>query len=251
MGTEIFLQSLDLPDSCIVQKTIYKKYFYDNAGLRSLDKKLFTSNIEKVTWQYCLKPQTINIRPYTDDEYEFLEIQIIEAELKEKNRYQRIAEIIMRSIPYPIILQLTYEKELMVVAGIPRKNLADSQRLTIEEFIYSPWIKSADIEVQDKKFFKNIHSSNISFTNLFRFYLDFVDQLHLYNAAKLLGRELKEDDPLKAKQLFLEIKKLQDDLRLLRSDLKKETMFHRKIELNLQIKELEQKIKALLNELGR
>jgi len=73
MGTEIFLTSLNLPASCVLGKTIFKKQFYDNAGLSAADKKLITNNVEKVIWQYCLKPDTINIQPYIDEEQEYLD----------------------------------------------------------------------------------------------------------------------------------------------------------------------------------
>ena len=52
---------LNIPDSCFVGSTIYKKLFYENAHLSSSDKSLFTDTINKVVWLYCLKPETINI----------------------------------------------------------------------------------------------------------------------------------------------------------------------------------------------
>lgn len=245
MGTEIFLTSLNLPDSCELGNTIFKKQFYDNARLSAADKKLITNNVEKVVWQYCLKPDTINIQPYSDEEREFLEIQVIEARLHNDNQHKRLAEIIMRSIPYPMILQLTYYGSLMTAAGMPRINLADKQKHTIDEFVYSPWMDSSQLSQLDRDFLASIQASKLSFTNFYRFYSDFVDQLHLYNAAKLVGGILRDIDPKEAQRLHAEITEIERELVSLRAKLKKETMFNRKVELNVKIKKYEEQINEL------
>ena len=249
MGTEIFLTSLKLPARCELGNTIFKKQFYDNARMSAADKKLITNHVEKVVWQYCLKPDTINIQPYHDDEHEYLEVQVIEARLKDKARHQRIAEIIMRAIPYPMILQLTYGTSLMVGVGMPRINLADHQKHTIEDFVYSPWVDSQNLSAQDQEFLSSIQASKLSFTNLYRFYSEFVNQLHLYNAAKLVGKTLQDKDPQQAKQLHAEIMEIERELVSLRAQLKKASMFNRKVELNVKIKHFQaeqRRIKGLL-----
>ena len=249
MGTDVFLASMSLPASCEVGKTIFKKQFYDHAGLSTTDKKLITNNIQKVIWQYCLKPETINIQPYSDKECEFSELQVIEARLREKARHQRVAEIIMRSIPYPMILQLTYGENLMIVAGMPRINLADQERHTIEEFVYSPWIDSSQLSQLDQDFLISIQARNLSYRNFFRFYSNFMDKLHLYNAATMAGRKLQKVDPQEAHRWSTEIKSIERDLVSLRAQFQKEFMFNRKVDLNVQIRQLEEKKVRILAEL--
>jgi len=249
MGTEIFFTSLNLPNSCELGNTIFKKQFYDNARLSAADKKLITNNVEKVVWQYCLKPDTINIQPYQDEEHEYLEVQVIEVRLKDKARHQRIAEIIMRAIPYPMILQLTYGTSLMVVAGMPRINLTDHQKHTIEEFVYSPWVDSQNLSAQDQDFLNSIQAAKLSFTNFYRFYSDFVNQLHLYNAAKLVDKTLQDIDPQEAQRLHTEIIAIERELVTLRAQLKMETMFNRKVELNVEIKRIEIKMASKIQEM--
>ncbi len=95
---------LNIPSSCKVDKPIFKKQFYDNASLNSKDKELFAGVIDKIVWRYCLKPETINILPHKDKTRDYSEIEVIEVTLKEEKGLRRIAEIIMRSIPYPILL---------------------------------------------------------------------------------------------------------------------------------------------------
>ena len=49
---EILYESMNVPDSCEVNKPIYKKLFYENASLGKKDQELFSKNIDKITWLY-------------------------------------------------------------------------------------------------------------------------------------------------------------------------------------------------------
>ena len=66
---------LNIPDSCYIGSTIYKKLFYENADLSTSDKSLFTDTVSKITWLYCLKPETINIPAYRDELRDYPEIE--------------------------------------------------------------------------------------------------------------------------------------------------------------------------------
>ena len=76
-----FYEKLNIPKNCSVDNTVFKKAFLENADLLSFDKKIINEHIKKVTWKYCLKPDTINIQPYRSDERDYLEIEIMEVQL--------------------------------------------------------------------------------------------------------------------------------------------------------------------------
>ncbi len=239
MGTEIFFHSLGLPANCAVGSTVFKKFFYD-IGLSAADKKLITHQVEKIVIQYNLRPDNINIQPYEDEEREYAEVQVLEARLHDAKKHKRIAEIIMRAIPYPMILQLTCGQRLMVAVGMPEKNLADRQKQRIDEFVFSPWMDVEDLNLHDRDFLASIGAGKLSFTHFYRFYSDFVDQLHLYKAAKLAGNSVQGLDPQEARQVHKEVMAIESELAILRSQLKKESMFNEKVALNVRIKGLEQ-----------
>ena len=104
--------SLNIPKSCEVGNTIYKKLFYENADLSTSDKALFTEGISKITWLYCLKPETINIQPYKDDVREYPEMEVIEVEVVKDAKIGRMSEIIMRTVPYPMLLIFKLEGKI-------------------------------------------------------------------------------------------------------------------------------------------
>jgi hypothetical protein len=244
--TCFLLEKLDLPNSCRLGSTIFKKQFLDAGDLSSADKKLISKHIDKVIWQASLKPTTINIQPYKDDVREYGEVEVIEVKLYEMAKVQRIAEMVMRSIPYPILLQLTNEEQIMIVAGHSRINLSDSSKNTIEEFFLTEWIDPAELTAFQKQFFTNIHASKLSSSNFYRFYDDFVKQIILLNASKWADGYFEDRDAWEVKQISDQIVSLERQLDDLRAALNKETQFNRKVELNVRIKSFRKRISILI-----
>lgn len=230
---------LNIPDSCFVGSTIYKKLFYENAHLSSSDKSLFTDTINKVVWLYCLKPETINIPVYKDEVREYPEIEVIEVILNKEYGLNRIAEIIMRTIPYPMLLIFKLEDKIRFYMAHQRTSQSDSSKNTIEEFISTDWLRN------DSDLFAKLDIKQMRFTNFYTLYSDIVDAISIYNLSAIMPT----DDTItgaKARELSAKIEDIEQRIANLRSKLKKESQFNRKMELNIEIKRLEQSKNKLL-----
>ena len=83
---DIFLNQLSIPKSCELNKPVYKKYFLENRILDATDKKALKEDVSKIRWLYTLKPSTINISPYSDDERDYPEVAILHVELLSPGR---------------------------------------------------------------------------------------------------------------------------------------------------------------------
>ena len=101
---ETLYERLGIPDTCHLGKRVYKRLFQENADLSPTDKKALREDIATVTWCYTLRPSTILIQVYKDDEREYDEIVVLQVDLKAEKRVFRIAEVVHRSIPYPLLL---------------------------------------------------------------------------------------------------------------------------------------------------
>lgn len=230
---------LNIPDNCFIGNTIYKKLFYENADLSTNDKSLFTDTINKVTWLYCLKPETINISAYKDEVREYPEVEVIEVLLHKDYKLKRIAEIIMRSIPYPMVLIFRLEGKVKFYVAHQRTNQSDSSKNTIEEFISTDWLES------DGALFDKLDIKQMRFTNFYALYSDIVDTISIYNLSTIIPT----DDNItgaEARELSAQIEDIEQEITSLRAKLKKETQFNRKMELNIEIKRLEQNKSKLL-----
>lgn len=232
---------LNIPDSCFIGNTIYKKLFYENADLSTNDKSLFTDTINKVTWLYCLKPETINISAYKDEVREYPEVEVIEVLLHKDYKLKRIAEIIMRTIPYPMVLIFRLEGKVKFYVAHQRTNQSDSSKNTIEEFISTDWLES------DGALFDKLDIKQMRFANFYALYSDIVDTISIYNLSTFIPTD-DNITGIEARELLIKIEDIEQEITSLRAKLKKESQFNRKMELNIEIKRLEQNKNKLLGE---
>ena len=205
----------------------------------SSDKSLFTDTINKVVWLYCLKPETINIPAYKDEIREYPEIEVIEVTVNKDYKLNRIAEIMMRTIPYPMLLIFKLEDKRQFYVAHQRTSQSDSSKNTIEEFISTDWLSN------DSALFAKLDIKQMRFTNFYTLYSDIVDAISIYNLSAIMPT----DDTItgdKARELSAKIEDIEQRIANLRSKLKKETQFNRKMELNIEIKRLEQNKNKLL-----
>jgi len=96
--------NIGFPESAYLHKRVPKKQFLESGELVASDKKLFRENVKNVYWEYTLKPSTCPVLPYRDHEREYLEVAVLQIEMNSPKGHKRIAEIIHRVIPYPLMI---------------------------------------------------------------------------------------------------------------------------------------------------
>ena len=231
----MWYDKFNLPAACEVDRPVYKKMFYDNAELSKADKALFGDVIDRVTWLYCLKPESIPIKPYLDETRDYPELEILEVTLTAEKGLRRIAEIIMRAIPYPMLLIFRLDEQAQVWAAHQRMNLADSEKLTLEDFVSTDWL------TETSPLWAALDAQKQRFTNYYDFYADWVDAISVFNAQTKIHADagLTGED---ARRLLAEQEQREAKIAALRAELKKETQFNRRVEINIEIKRLEKEI---------
>lgn len=236
-------ECLHIPKACEVRNTIFKKLFYDNADLGSVDKALFTDNISKITWVYSIKTENINIKAYKDDIRDYSEIEVLEVSLSKNTKIKRIAEIIMRSIPYPMLLVFKFESKIQLWAAHQRTNQNDNTKNTIEEFVNTDWLSEEDV------LFDALDIKQMRFIDFYTLYSDFVDKISIYNVKDIIGDNTKVTGP-QARNLISEITELDNQITALKAKSKKETQFNKRIDMNIEIKKLCEQKKAIFERQG-
>ena len=264
---EILLSKLGLPDDCYLGKRVFKKYFFENATLTPADKKSLQDDISTITWQYTLKPSTIQIKPYTDEQREYLEIAILEITLRSPRNYKHLAEVIHRAIPYPLLLvfvqnlrtsneeledddnseDMPKETESKVALSVASKRFSQAEKgaIVAEEFFTTGWIdleKPAGIE---QAFLDTLNLSSLPHTHYLAFYSALVDRFIALECASLTGKyrlDNEEISPETRRRQLAVCHELEGKIIKLRANLRKETQFNRKVELNIQIKQLEKQL---------
>ncbi|MDM8536379.1 DUF4391 domain-containing protein [Desulfobacterales bacterium HSG17] len=245
--TDAFYKFLAIPNACFLGNRVFKKLFYENAPLAAANKKIFSESISDIRWQYSLKPETINIAKYDDDEKEYHEVAVIQVALKAQNHYMRIAEIIQRAIPYPLMLVFVHENQVLINLALKRINWADSNKITAESFYFTGWFNPESPDKVSQAFLESCAINKLPFTDFYKFYSALVERVVALNCAELSGKfELDGQKSTEDMRKVLEtIHALEQEQTSFRNELKNETQFNRKVELNIKIKQIDVQIQGM------
>lgn len=252
---DTFLDQLSIPKSCELNKPVYKKYFSENGILDATDKKVLKEDVNKIRWLYTLKPSTINISPYSDDERDYPEVAILHVELLSPGRAKRIAAFMQQSIPYPLVLLLGFEKALYFSLAAKRINQADKAKWVVEEIYDTDWINLEQLTAQQADFLEDCTIRNFSFSNYLAFYRSIQERVLALNCSAYTGRyELhksgsKDDagDETRSTRFIrlTELENLSSVKTEIGNRLKKEKQLGKKIELNTEIKRINDQIEQI------
>ena len=250
--TDSLLDALQLPASCRLGARITKKMLLENAKTLPADRKAITNDVENVAWQYTLKPSTIAIVPYADDEREYDEIAVLEATLKSPKNASRIAEVIHRSIPYPLILGVCHDDRQLLSLAPKRFSRSEKGATVAEEFASTGWMRLTSRTAIEAAFVDSIASWKLPQSNYFAFYSALVDRVVALRTAcrtgeyhVVSGRALREA----RLRLLAEADVLEAQARECRVALTREGQFNRKVELNSMIKQIEERLTVVAREL--
>lgn len=238
MKIDGFLSSLGIPDACLLDKPVFKKMFLDHAELDQTDRKALSEDVERIRWQYTLKPETINIAAYQDSEREYPEIAILSVELSSPARAKRIASFMHRAIPYPLILIFGYESKVSVSVAEKRINQADKSKLVILERWQTAWFNPAKPNAISVGFMTAIQAHRLPSTNFFALYEAFQAQVIQLVAAERTGTydPARIQDSKRHAATLREIDGLEREIAELRVALKRENQMGNKVALNGKIR---------------
>mgnify|MGYP003409988468 FL=1 len=242
---EDFFESLNFPASTYVGKKLDKKEFLENFSLNINDRKLLSQNIDRITLENILNQDTINITPFLDEERDYSEIAIIKVKISNKEKLKSINNIIQQ-IPYSLIVFYAFQNEISLCLSPKRINKADSSKLVVEEVHFSKWIDFSNLTNIDKTFLQSLNINNHPFTNLLAFYESFIDKLISYNASIYSGTFSISKD---TKMILENIQKTEAQIIDIKNKIKKETNFNDKVNMNLELKKLNDKLKSLKEDL--
>ncbi len=244
--TEALYESMGIPDACHLGKRVFKRLFRENAKLGATDEKAFREDIDTITWMHTLKPSTIPIKPYEDEQREYHEVALLHVELKTQKRTARIAEIMHRAIPYPLVIVFAFEKMCALSTAHKRFSLAEKGAIIAEELILTDWIDLSNVSSVQRDFMNSLAVAGLPHTHFLAFYSAIVDRLVALDCAHLTGEYRLESAVEKRRdqrQRLSVCHDLENRIEELKTAIKKETQFNRQVELNMKMKALENKLK--------
>ena len=254
---------INVPNAAIVNNIIPKQDIFEATGMNKSDKDYFVRYVKQIRWLYKFDDASVRINPFVNDEKSYLEAELISIKLKKEfqeynhntgnfhrfdARLDRIVDILLRFIPYPILLCAEFNDEIKFYVSHISESKSDYDKITLDELIYTDWIDVTNLDGFDEELIDKLQIDNLDKTNVFTFYDDIVTAIIQYNGSKEVGQEVTLSSD--------EIQKIMDDIKVLerkiadlRVAIRREDNFNKKMDYNIQIKELQMEIKLLQEEL--
>lgn len=247
---------LQIPDRSLVNRKITKAFFKRNFDLTSTEKSLLDdfSAISGIDWLASLSPSNSNINSYKDEQYIFEEVQVIVVHTSgndfDKNAL-RIADLIQKYIPYPILLCIRQDGFFVLNACDKKINQNDSDRRIVEKKYTTETIDQHSPTERQKSFLNSLAFSELDKTNLKTCYDSYIQRMIALQAAELSGvfTPRTKDRTQSDMEKLEKIETLQKEILVLQNQIKKETQLNGKVSLNTEIqnkRKLIEQLKALI-----
>ena len=204
-------------------KMIAKSKIYEHANISTALKDKFVTQIDKITWQYKLAPETINLTATPT----VPEIQIFDIRLKGNDVDEALLRVIDKAIPFPIIYQIHRGDEVKIKAAYKRPSDADKSKWVIEAYVESDWMpgdtekRALPIALDLSKLYEQMLKALIP------------KSLPIMEMSGSMKEQMELIEMIKAKDRAYEKLKVKRD---------KEKQFNRKAELNAQLKKLKKEL---------
>jgi len=235
------LGKLNIPASCKINRKLFKKQFVENFSLNATEKKIISEDVENITLEYLLNKNNINITPFNDEDNDYSEIAFIRVELLSTKRLKKLSNII-QYIPYPLIVVYADENDICINVSPKRITENDSSKLVVEESYFTGWVDLDNSTEIEQAFLESLEIKNHPFTNFFEFYNSYVNKLIAFNASHYSGSLEQSED---TRELLKEIQEVESNINDITSKIKKETDIRDKVNLNIELKKLNERLESL------
>ena len=250
---ETLYEKMTIPESCRLGRRVYKKLFLENGKLNTTDKKALSDDVDIILWQYTFKPTTIPIQPYEDDQREYHEVALLQVNLKQTGRANRLAEIVHRAIPYPLFVVFISDTTCSISLANKRFSQSEKGAIVAEDFQATGWMDLVNPTPPQVAFLDSLNITTWPHTHFFAFYRAAMDRVIALACAEHCGHyslEIQDgrsvDDRVNG---LKQVEKLQQETLELQGKLKKEKNLGTKVQLNTRAKKITDRIKAIKSEL--
>jgi len=213
----------DFPPQAQVGRVLPKSKIYQHGRIGAALRERFVRQVEQITWQYKLAPETINLPARAGIE----EIEIFDLALKTDALDEDILRAIDRAIPLPIFFLLRHGPRTRMAAAYKRPSAAEAGKWVIDGYFSGEWLP-ATVARRPLPVALDLHG------------------LYEQLLRSLLPRPARPGESLPAQmERLTRLRSRQNDYGKLEVRLHREKQFNRKVALNAQLRELKTEIDRL------
>ena len=211
------------PEKAGFGRVVPKSKIYQHGRASSALKKVFVDQVAKIVWKYKLSTDTINLpsRPAAP------EIQVFEVVQKVATLKEDVLRCIDAAISFPIFFELLYKDQVQGKVAYKRPSEADSKKWVVDIYFQTDWY-ATEVERTSLPVALDLES--------------LYDQM-LRTHINLPARKSESIRDQVARCGEIRLKEREADK--LQTRINREKQYNRKVEMNGQLRELNNSIKAL------
>lgn len=274
MNAQTLIHALRLPESCRVDQRVPKKLLLENGAATAADKRLITETIEEIQWVAALKPNTIGVPDYRDTLREYLEIAVLAVTVRgvvKPASHSRLAELVHRAVPYPVLLLLIEGQSLTLSLAHKRWAQNEANKVVLDGSpiaVTVPVTASAPLSVghaadashpdpaeaaqTESAFIQSLSVTRQPQATLHTLYQGWVDCVQALLAARLTGSyqtATTAEQAAARRQALADCERLEAEVSRLRAQALREKQLARQVELNLTLKRVQAELAAAMKSL--
>ncbi|MBF1236002.1 MAG: DUF4391 domain-containing protein [Lautropia mirabilis] len=257
LSAQTLIDALRLPKGCRVDQRVPKKLLLEYGAPTAADKRLITDAIEEIQWVAVLKPNTIGVPDYRDTLREYLEIAVLTVTVRgvvKPASHSRLAELVHRAVPYPVLLLLIEGQSLTLSLAHKRWAQNEADKVVLDGRLISVRVSASLSEVNaadashpdpaaaaqaENAFIQSLSVTRQPQATLHALYQGWVDCVQALLAARLTGSYQTPATPEQAaarRQALADCERLEAEVSRLRAQALREKQLARQVELNLTLK---------------
>ena len=215
---------LGLPKTTEFNKRIPKEKFYGNLSLTPVQKKMFREQIRIIYWRNKIAATTVNLAPgATVTELEVFEILLNQPQLDEAVLTQ-----IDRALPYHILFVLTYDDKQQACIAYKEATVSGGYAFKVLKYYKTDWLPSEKLQLE------------FAGRSLDAVYENYVRQIAGNEIETTAAGNLQTD--VERSERKQQLQKQIDDLQ---AKIRKEKQFNRQVELNAEVKRLQNILQSI------
>jgi hypothetical protein len=214
----------------------------ENGAPTAADRRHINDGVEELFWLAALKPTTIGVPVYRDDEREYLEIAVLRLTLRAGANATRLVELVHRAIPYPVLLLTEQSARPGLSAAHKRWSQGETGKTVLDDEVIAVELEAEGDAGRWTAFRDALALGRQPRATLFALYQGWIDTLLALHAARATGTfavAANAEHAAARRDALHECARLDAEIVRLRAAAAKEKQMARQVELNMELKRVE------------
>lgn len=244
MNANDLFAALGLPPSAWVQQRVPKKLLTEHSAISASDRKLIQDQVQEVQWLAAIKPSNAGVPTFEDAQRSYLELAVIAISLRQAttSQMQRVAELLHRAVPYPVLLILDAGDTLAMSMAHIRWAQQEADKTVLDGDVLMATLSTHEsTSAAHSGFMAALPLQQQTRTHLHALVQSWIDTLSAWQAVAIMGQFVPSPSPevaARRREALQLCQALDVKISQLRAQASKEKQMARQVAANVEINRL-------------